>query len=131
SRKKIKYFPEISYSEIRGYLAEAAVVVLPSFAEALPMTWLEAMAMEKPLVTSNIGWAKEVMINGETGFTENPKDHRAYADKILILLRDPVQASKMGEAARKRVISRFSTEVVVKQNIEYYRSQILSLKPVH
>ena len=119
---KVKYFPEVSYSEIKEQIARAAVIVLPSFAEALPMTWLEAMAMEKPLVTSNIGWAKEVMLNGVTGFTEDPKDHKAYAEKILYLLSNPREAAEMGKAARDRVKKKFSTEVVAAQNIRFYNS---------
>jgi glycosyltransferase involved in cell wall biosynthesis len=92
------------------------------------MTWLEAMAMEKPLVTSNIGWAKEVMLNGETGYTEDPEDHKAYAQKILYLLDYPKEAEKMGKAARQQVLKKFSTEVVVKQNLEFYRHVITSLQ---
>jgi len=119
---QVKYFSEVSYSEIKEHISRAAVIVLPSFAEALPMTWLEAMAMEKPLVTSNIGWAKEVMLNRVTGFTENPKDHKAYAEKILYLLDNPCEAAEMGKAARDRVKKKFSTEVVVDQNIKFYNS---------
>jgi glycosyltransferase involved in cell wall biosynthesis len=118
---QVKYFPEVSYSEIKEHISRAAVIALPSFAEALPMTWLEAMAMEKPLVTSNIGWAKEVMLNGVTGFTENPKDHKAYAEKILYLLDNPCEAAEMGKAARDRVKKKFSTEVVVKRNLAFYK----------
>lgn len=125
AKENFHYISEVSYAEIREYIASAAVIVLPSFAEALPMTWLEAMAMEKALVTSNIGWAKEVMIDGKTGFTEHPKDHSAYAEKILYLLKNPSEARKMGEAAREQIISKFSTEIVVQQNIEFYRKLIL------
>ena len=119
--KQIKHIPEVSYSEIKEHIARANVIILPSFAEALPMVWLEAMAMEKALVTSNIGWAKEVMIDRETGFTEDPKDHKAYAEKILYLLNNPSESAKMGAAARQQVLSKFSTEVVVEQNLEFYR----------
>lgn len=114
----------LPYDEILEQIAKANVVVLPSFAEALPMTWLEAMAMEKALVTSDIGWAKEVMIDGKTGFTVDPKDHQEYADRILQLLMDPALAIKMGTSARERVVAKFSTEVVVERNIEFYKRVI-------
>ncbi|CAM4153903.1 glycosyltransferase family 4 protein [Gillisia hiemivivida] len=114
----------LPYYKILEQIAKANVVVLPSFAEALPMTWLEAMAMEKAMVTSDIGWAKEVMIDGETGFTVDPKNHQEYADRILQLLMDPALATKMGTAARKRVVAKFSTEVVVERNIEFYRKRV-------
>lgn len=119
--KSLKYHNEVSYEEVTDHIARASVVVLPSFAEALPMTWLEAMAMEKALVTSNIGWAKEVMVDGETGFTVDPKSHEAYADKILYLLDNPEIALKMGQAARKQVEKKFATRVVVEQNIAFYQ----------
>jgi glycosyltransferase involved in cell wall biosynthesis len=93
------------------------------------MTWLEAMAMEKALVTSDIGWAKEVMINSLTGFTVDPKDHQKYAAKVLQLLNDPALALKMGKAAREQVVARFSSEVVVRRNIEFYEGIVERQEP--
>ena len=119
--QNIKWLGNLSYEEVKKQIAKAHVVVLPSFAEALPMAWIEAMAMEKALVTSNIGWANEVMINGQTGFTENPEDHKAYAEKILKLLKDPFLCQKMGKAAREQILEKFSTEVVAEKNIEFYK----------
>lgn len=114
----------LPYNQIIDQIAKANIVVLPSFAEALPMTWLEAMAMEKALVTSNIGWAEEIMINGITGFTIDPKDHKKYAEKILFLLENKDVALNMGKAAREIVLQKFSTETVVHQNIDFYESVI-------
>ncbi len=114
----------LPYEKVLAQIDTANVVVLPSFAEALPMSWLEAMAMEKALVTSDIGWAKEVMINSNTGFTVDPKDHKTYADKILYLIENKDMALKMGKAARQQVIDKFSTETVVHQNIAFYESVI-------
>ena len=93
------------------------------------MTWLEAMATEKALVSSDVGWAKEVMIDGITGFTVDPKEHREYAGKVLQLLNDPVLAKKMGKAAREQVVARFSSEVVVRRNIEFYEGIVERQEP--
>ena len=119
--EKIEYLGALDYEKVREEIERAAVVVLPSFAEALPMTWLEAMAMEKAVVTSNIGWASEVMIDGETGYTVDPKDHLAYADKILYLLKNKEVAREMAQAARERVKKKFAAGVVVEQNLAFYR----------
>lgn len=124
AKLQVEWLGNLPYEEILEEIAKAHVVVLPSFAEALPMTWLEAMAMEKALVTSDIGWAKEVMVNGETGYTVDPKDHRVYAKKVLELLMDSNLKEKMGKAARKQVIKKFSTEVVVEENILFYEMVI-------
>lgn len=124
ARGKVTWLGSLPYDQVQAEIAKANVVVLPSFAEALPMTWIEAMAMEKALVTSDIGWAKEVMIDGETGFTVDPKDHKVYAEKILQLLKDPTLAEKIGKAARKRVLEKFSTEVVMERNIRFYKGVV-------
>src|SRR5690606_30929202 len=108
---KVIWLGNLQHEAIFGEVAQSHVVVLPSFAEALPMTWREAMAMEKALVTSDIGWAKEVMVDGVTGFTVDPKDHRLYAERILQLINDPELAAKMGKAAREKVVKELSAEV--------------------
>lgn len=122
ARKQLLWKGNLPYSEIIPEIQKAAVVALPSFAEALPMTWLEAMAMEKALVTSNIGWAKEIMIDGKTGFMVHPQDHKIYAERILELLQKPELSRKMGKAARKHVSTCFSTQVVKEKNIAFYKS---------
>ena len=117
-RKHIKFKGLLAYEGVQEEIAKAAVIVLPSFAEALPMTWIEAMAMEKALVTSDIGWANEVMRDGETGYTVDPKNHKYYADAVLKLLDSKDLRSQMGGNARKRVIEKFATAIVVKQNLD-------------
>lgn len=128
AQKKMTFQGQVDYDKVKMYIQESAVVVLPSFAEALPMTWIEAMALEKALVTSNIGWAKEVMVDGETGFSVDPKDHETYAEKIIKLLDDEELARKMGSSARKRIIDNFAAEKVVEENIKFYKSVIKKAK---
>lgn len=125
AKKKITHIKEVPYTKVFNYIAKAHVVVLPSFAEAYPMTWMEAMAMEKPLVTSNIGWANEMMLNGETGFTVDPRNHPVFAEKINTLLTNKTLCEKFGKTARERVVALFSSDVIAKQNIVYYKSLIM------
>ena len=80
--------------------------------------------MGKALVTSNIGWAKELMVDGETGFTENPVNHNLYAEKIIKLLENVDLNKTFGTNAKKRIRSYFSQEIISKQNIEYFKSII-------
>ncbi|RXG12321.1 glycosyltransferase involved in cell wall biosynthesis [Leeuwenhoekiella aestuarii] len=122
--KQVEFMGVLPYTEVQHQLAKASVVVLPSFAEALPMTWIEAMAMEKALVTSDIGWANEVMIDGETGYTVNPKEHQQFADSIQELLENSNLRSSMGKKARAHVKLKFATAVVVEQNLAFYKTVI-------
>jgi len=124
AKNSVIFIEEVPYYRIQKHIAKASVVVLPSFAEAFPMTWLEAMAMGKALVTSNIGWAKELMVNGKTGFMGSPKNHKLFADKILKLLNNQQLNFEFGKNARQQIENNFSQEVISNKNIEYYKSII-------
>lgn len=125
AEKGILYLGALPYREIIQEIQKASVIVLPSFAEAMPMTWLESMAMKKALVTSDIGWANEVMIHGKTGFMVNPKKHQAYADKVIELLEGKELRSKYGKKARERILMEFDSNVVAKKNIAFYKKMIV------
>ncbi|MCK0109037.1 glycosyltransferase family 4 protein [Flavobacteriaceae bacterium S0825] len=124
ARASVTHLQEVPYNEIKNYIHEANVVVLPSFAEAFPMTWLETLALEKPLVSSNIGWANELMVNNLTGFTVDPRNHEEFALKIIELLESPKLCEAYGKAGRLRVIENFSAQKITNQNIEFYKSVI-------
>ncbi|EGV44361.1 glycosyltransferase family 1 protein [Bizionia argentinensis JUB59] len=124
AKQQVIYKSEVPYEAIKTYIAKAQIVVLPSFAEAFPMTWLETLSMEKALVSSNIGWAKELMVDGVTGYTVNPKDHDLYAEKIIELLRDEDLCAQFGKEGRQHVIEHFSAEVITKRNIAFYKKYI-------
>lgn len=118
--KQTTYKGKVPYDEVQHYINEADVCVFPSYAEALPVSWLEAMAMQKAVVASNIGWAPEVIDDGENGYLVNPKDHQAYARRILQLLTDEDIRHSFGEKAREKAKSTFSAEVVARQSAGFY-----------
>jgi glycosyltransferase involved in cell wall biosynthesis len=120
----VTYLGGVPYGEIIKYIEQATLCVFPTFAEALPVSWLEAMALQKPVVASNIGWATEIIEDGVEGFLVNPKDHGLYAAKIVALLEDPELQMQFGVAARKKVEQKFSMEVVAQQSIAFYESLI-------
>ena len=124
ARASVTHLQEVPYNKIKYYIHKANVVVLPSFAEAFPMTWLETLALEKPLVSSNIGWANELMVNNSTGFTVDPRNHEEFALKIIELLESPKLCEAYGKAGRLRVIENFSAQKITNQNIEFYKSVI-------
>ncbi|WOD43965.1 glycosyltransferase family 4 protein [Hwangdonia lutea] len=121
---KVNHVNEVPYSEVAQIIAKANLVTLPSFAEAFPMTWLEAMAMEKALVTSNVGWANEMMIDGKTGFTVNPKEYVDYANKMKLLLEDDKLAEQCGKQARQVVKQKFEATIIANKNISLYKDLV-------
>lgn len=120
----VNYLGSVPYQEIQKHISEAAVCVFPSFAEALPVSWIEAMAMQKAIAASNIGWATAVVDNGINGFLVNPKSHVEYASKINILLCNASMRQEFGISARKKVIQKFSISVVAQQSLSFYKSLI-------
>ncbi|PTT18361.1 glycosyltransferase family 1 protein [Flavobacterium sp. HMWF030] len=120
----VDYLGSVPYSEIKIKIEEATVCVFPSFAEALPVSWLEAMAMKKAIVASNVGWANEMIMDGESGFLVSPNNHNLFASRIIQLLDDSNLGTKMGENARNRVKKLFDTDKVAKDNIDFYKSLI-------
>jgi glycosyltransferase involved in cell wall biosynthesis len=87
------------------------VAVLPSVGcDASSASIKEAMAMGCPVVATDIGGAREILRDGETGRIVAPGDPQALASAILALLDDPAASRAMGEAARSDVRARFSPE---------------------
>ena len=121
---KVDYKGSVSYKEIREHIAKATVCVFPTFAEALPVSWIEAMALKKAIVASDIGWATEVMDNGINGFLVYPKNHKEYADNVLELLGNSKLRDQFGIEARRKVEQKFSIEVVAKQTANFYQKLI-------
>ncbi len=124
ARCKFVHINEVPYKEIKNYIERAQVVVLPSFAEAFPMTWLETLAMEKALVASNIGWAKELMAHGKTGYLESPYNHKMFANKIVELLNNKEKNKRFGKNGRMHVVSNFSATLMLQNNINLYKAVI-------
>ena len=115
------YLGSVPYHEIKEHIKAASLCVFPTFAEALPVSWIEAMALQKPIVASNIGWANEIIEEGVEGFLVHPKDHKKYAQRILELLENPEMQSAFGRAARKKVVATFSMEIVAQQSVLFYK----------
>jgi glycosyltransferase involved in cell wall biosynthesis len=122
--KKVSYLGKIRYQEVQEYIKKANVCIFPTFAETLGMVTIESMAMQKPVVSSNIGWAKELIIDGESGFLVHPKNHLEYAEKINSILEDNGLANQLGYNASERVKSIFDIEKIADENIWFYKSII-------
>jgi len=120
--ERVTYLGSVSYDQIKQHIHEATVCVFPTFAEALPVSWLEAMAMQKAIVASNIGWAHEVIDDGKNGFLVHPTNHVDYATKICRLLENETLRNEFGSAAREKVLQKFSKEVVAKQSLAFYEN---------
>jgi glycosyltransferase involved in cell wall biosynthesis len=100
-------------ADVLDLVAASGAVCLPSEAEAMPMSLLEAMALARPVVTTDVGGTPELVVNGETGFLVQPGDRAAVTRAFLDLAADPARADAMGEAGRRLQRERFTGERMV------------------
>jgi glycosyltransferase involved in cell wall biosynthesis len=99
--------------DVRPFVADSAIVVLPSYREGLPRVLLEGAAMSRPVIATDVPGCREVVVDGETGLLVPPRDAQALAAAILRLVDLPqAQREAMGKRGRVLVDSRFSNAQV-------------------
>lgn len=95
--------------------------MLPSVAEGMSNSLLEAMATGLPCVASAIGGNTDLIADGINGRLLDPRDPRALASSLLGLIDDPSASRAMGAAARGKVGARFGIGAVVERYVGIYR----------
>ena len=118
---RVEFLGWVESSRRAELLATASVYVLPSFAEGLPMSLLEAMSAGLPVVTTPVGGIPEAITDGEEGLLVAPGDAVALSEAIARLLGDPGLRSAMGSRAREKFDSCFNVGVVLPQVGTIYR----------
>lgn len=108
--------------DIPSVLKSIDVFVLPTLQEALGTSLLEAMAMEKPVVTSNIDGIPEIVKDGVTGLLVKPGDSAGLAQAVISLLRNGEKARAMGLEGRKITESGYTVDRMVEGMHRVYRS---------
>lgn len=96
------------------------VFVLPSESEGMSNAILEAMAMSLPAVATAVGGNNEVVEHGRSGFLVDYPDASAMAMRLSALLREPALRDAVGNAARRRVVARYSAASMVRQIEDLY-----------
>lgn len=124
AKSKVNYLGRIPYANVHTHMKEANVCVFPSFAETLGMVTIESMALQKPVVNTNIGWALELIDHGVNGYLIHPNDIEEYSLKILELINDKDLCIKIGHEARNKVESTFNIDRQVAINVGYYKRVI-------
>jgi glycosyltransferase involved in cell wall biosynthesis len=101
--------------EVKPWLALASVYVLPSYREGLPRSTQEAMAMGRPIITTDVPGCRETVEQGLNGFMVPARDAVALAQAMLIFVKHPELIAPMGAASRRMAEEKFD---VLKINAE-------------
>jgi glycosyltransferase involved in cell wall biosynthesis len=110
--------------DVGSFIQKADVVVLPSYREGLPRSLLEAGAMGRPAIATDVVGCRDVVVDGVTGHLVPPRDAAALADAMIKLIEHPEQIGQLGRAARQRVVELFDEGAIVRMTIDEYRRQI-------
>jgi glycosyltransferase involved in cell wall biosynthesis len=103
-------------SDVREQLAQADCVVLPSYREGTPRTLLEAAAMGRPLIATDVPGCREVVCDGLNGLLCKARDSQDLAKQMSRMLAMPdTQLQQMGYASRQWVEQRFDEQRVIEQ----------------
>jgi N-acetyl-alpha-D-glucosaminyl L-malate synthase BshA len=113
---------------IVDYLSASDVLLLPSEQESFGLAALEAMACEVPVIASRVGGIPEVVTDGETGFLSEVGDVEKMAADAARLLSDPTLRREMGKRARESAVSRYRTDIIIPQYIEFYERVLRKTK---
>lgn len=115
--------------DVRDFVALMNVFVLPSWREGQPVSAIEASAMAKPLILTDIRGCREVARHDVEGILVPPRDPRRLASAITRLLGDGALRDRFGRAARRRAIASFDERHITNKLIAFYR-QLLARKGI-
>jgi glycosyltransferase involved in cell wall biosynthesis len=98
------------------------VFCLPSLEQGLGTVMLEAMALSRPVIATQVGGVSTIVRDGETGLIIPPSDSDRMAERMIELLTDPLRARRIGQTARQLVIDHFHSTQMVQQTASVYLS---------
>lgn len=107
---KVEFKGELPQDATKNIMKNCYCLVLPSLTEGLGRVLMEAMALQKPVIGSNLGGIPDLIKDGHNGFLTKPADSDDLSKKLRILLANRNLASKMGQRGRRIVETRFSNQ---------------------
>ncbi|BFU91553.1 MAG: glycosyl transferase [Nitrospira sp.] len=104
-------------NDVVDWYAAADVVVLPSLSEGFPFVVLEALAMSRPVIATNVNGVPELIRDGIHGLLVPPRNPQALHTAIQTILHDPCLAACLGKAGQEEVAVRFTAEKMVQDTV--------------
>lgn len=111
-------------SNMAEILSQATVVVLPSYREGMPKVLLEAQALGRPIVTTDVPGCREAIENGKTGFLAQVKDEKSLANEIEKLIINDELCLEFSRNARALAEQKFDIEQVIKTHMNIYENLV-------
>lgn len=111
---------------VNEYIALMDIVCLtPKSNEGMSNVIIEEMALNKPVIATDVGGNAELVLDGKTGFIIQPKDTKSLEKYLLKLYQDEALRMKMGAAAKERIENEFRLEHMINKTEAFYRDCIV------
>jgi colanic acid/amylovoran biosynthesis glycosyltransferase len=123
-QKTIRITGWISGDRVREEILAARALVLPSFAEGLPVVLMEAMALRRPVISTYVAGIPELVVPGEHGWLVPAGDVEALSRAVRVCLDAPAEVlRRMGEAAQQKVLTRHNATLQASQLTALFHSK--------
>ena len=106
--------------EMREVYENSDIIILPSWREGLSRSLIEAAAMQKPIITSNVPGCREIIDHGYSGLIIPAKDSKSLELAILLLIRNQNLAFYFAKNTRRKVIKEFEVNLINEETIKHY-----------
>jgi len=120
--EKIQILGWISGEDIDKAYRNANIVVLPSYAEGLPMTLLEAAAYSLPIISTPVGGIPDIVTDGINGYLISQGDYRTLAEKIDLLANNEHLRTSMGQKSYEIACEKFDISVIIDNLTVFYKA---------
>lgn len=98
--------------DMRSWLSQASIFVLPSYREGVPRSTQEAMAMSRPIITTDVPGCRETVIEGVNGYLVAPRNALDLAAAMIRFIQDPDSIATMGQASRRLAEEKFNVHEI-------------------
>ena len=116
-----------STSDVRPYIKRCSVFVLPSYHEGMPRTVLEAMAIGRPILTTDVPGCRDTVINGENGWLIKKSDELELANRMIWFIENPEEAKQMGKKSYDIACDKFDVKKVNKNLFDIIKTDNLRI----
>lgn len=124
----ITFHGYLSQDEVAHRIEASDCLILPSFAEGLPVVYMEALASARPAIATDVAGVSELIVNNETGLLVEAGDSDQLAQAILTMANSPDKRREMGLAGRQRVAKEFNIREEAKRMKSLYIQETASSK---
>lgn len=115
--------------DVRPFIRESDVVILPSYREGIPRSLLEAMAMKRPIIATDAPGCRELAVPGKNGWRIHSRSSAELAEALLMAYRTSLtERENYGEAGRKMIMDGYSNKIVAAHYLEIIQELISKKK---